>query len=360
MDKTFQTATVYILTHIGVIFFLYPDQLIGSVDDSHWIGILIGFLIHIAIVWSYMKGLGYFDRQNLIDILVGKFKWFAFIILLPAFIYLLGVFTLSARVYGELISLVFLSSTPLWAIMVLIVAATAYLAILGIEVILRTGILLLILTLPPILFVLVSSFQHVDWHYMFPLYDKSFRWSFLWSKSFIISLYAIGGNFLFLGLIQPEILYNQRKIRYVSFILLPILFIAVYVPLLTFGKSTLSTLMFPFLQVTDLVEVNWLMFERSSMFFMLSMLSLVFLFMSIKLWGAALMVQKVYPLPSWLVIPIIAAILFYLSVLIDDWNEAQTLLWWNTFFRFYSMFFIPALTLTLGLLHKRKGASSHG
>jgi hypothetical protein len=360
MVKSGQVAALYILIHIGVIFFLYPGNLLEAMESGHWVAVLVGFLVHILIVWGYMWGLGRFERGNVIDIYLRLGKWLASLIMLPVFFYLLVAVVIATRAYGEIITLLFLSSTPLWAIMALILAVSLFLAIQGIATILRASMLLLVLCLPPTLFVLVSSFQHVDWHYLLPFIDReSFSWSFLYGRPFLMSLFAVGGSFLFLGFLQPEIAFDQLKLRYASFAILPMLLIAIYVPLLTFGHSTASTFLFPFIMVTDIVEVNWLMFERTSLFFTLSMIAFALLFMSLTLWNAVYMIQRVVKIKPILVGAIICVLLYVVCVFIDDWEHLESLLWWNTLLRLYIMFVIPAGTIALAIRHRGKGAAPH-
>jgi magnesium-transporting ATPase (P-type) len=174
-----------------------------------------------------------------------------------------------------------------------------------------------------------------------------------------MSLFAVGGSFLFLGFLQPEIAYNQLKLRYASFAILPMLLVAIYVPLLTFGHSTASTFLFPFIMVTDIVEVNWLMFERTSLFFTLSMIAFALLFMSLTLWNAFYMVQRVVKIKPVLVGVTICFLTYVVSVFIDDWEHLERLLGWNTLLRLYIMFVIPAGTIALAIRHRGKGAAPH-
>ncbi|MHA6484774.1 GerAB/ArcD/ProY family transporter [Paenibacillus sp. strain BS8-2] len=360
MVKSGQVAVLYVLIHIGVIFFLYPSNLLVAMESGHWIAVFACFILHIAVVWSYMWGLGRFEKSNVIDIFMRWSKWATLLIMTPVFLYLIVVAIISTRAYSEIISLMFLSSTPLWAIMILILVVSTYLAIQGIGAIFRTGVLLLLLCVPPLLFVLVSSFQHVDWHYLVPLYDNTaFSWSFLFNRQFLMSLIVSGGCFLFLGFIQPTITFDQRKIRYASLLLFPLMLIAVYVPLLTFGHSSASTFLFPFIMVTDIVEVNWLMFERASLFFTLSMIALILLYLSVILWNAIYMVQRMMKVSSLIIAAVLCLLVYIACSYITDWDHLQQLLWWNTLLRLYIMLVIPAGTLVLGILHHRKGGIRH-
>ncbi|MDF2836516.1 MAG: hypothetical protein K0Q63_2156, partial [Paenibacillus sp.] len=45
MVKSWQVATLYILVHVGVIFYLYPSNLLETMESGHWVAVLVGFLI---------------------------------------------------------------------------------------------------------------------------------------------------------------------------------------------------------------------------------------------------------------------------------------------------------------------------
>ncbi|MDQ6419011.1 GerAB/ArcD/ProY family transporter [Paenibacillus sp. LHD-117] len=360
MVKTGQVVTMYILTHMGMIFFLYPTDIIESVDVGHWIAICFGYLLHVTIIWIYMKGLSCFDRRSVIDIFAGLGKPTAALLLVPVFLYLLMVLIITTRAYAEIITLIFLSDTPLWATIALMLTIATFMSMLGIEALLRTGILLFALCLPFALFVLAASFQHADWHYVVPAIDRdSASLSFVFSQSFLKSLFAFGGGFLFLGFVQPSVTYERRKIGWYSLILLPLFLISVYVPILTFGQNTASTFQFPFMMATDTVEINWLMFERTTMFFMLSMITFIMIFLALVMWKSTLLITSFFPVRPLYPILVMAGALFVICMQISDWWQVERLLGLNTFLRLYVMTVIPVATLLLGLRHKKKGALRH-
>lgn len=360
MDKSMQVAGMYFLSLIGLIFFFYPADMIESAESGHWIVVLAGFLIHCAVIWAYMKGLSCFDRLHVADIFSQVGKGFAIVMLAPVAVYLLASCIIAVRAYSEVIVLIFLSSTPLWATMVLMLAVSGYMAYLGEDALLRTGLLLICLALPLVLFVLAYSFQHADIRYILPLVDwRTFSFSFLWKTPFLKGLFAFGGHFLFLGFIQPEISYNRRKIWLATLLLLPLFLLSVYVPLLTFGRNTAVKLMFPFVMTTDTIEINWLMFDRISMFFMLGLLAFIFLFLALLMWSLTRLVRFAVPVPAAVVVSVIVAVVLLISLQISGRVMLERFLWWNTILRFYVMGVIPSVTLLLGILHTRKGRLRH-
>lgn len=355
MAKSAQVISVFIIGHMGLIFFFYPGLIIEGVESSHWLPVLTGFLFYFAIIAVYMKGLSYFDNRNVIQIFQQLGKPVAIILLLPLTVYLIGVSIVTFRAYSEVIRLIFLTSSPIWAILLLLIAISSYIAFLGVEAIFRTSILLVILGTPIVLFILVSAFQNVDWHYLFPLLDKEvITFSFLLKPAYIKSLLSFGGGFLFLGFIQPCLNYKSYKVLSAYFILLPMFLISVYVPILTFGRNTAVLFSFPFLETSETIEINWLMFERISMFFMICLISFVMLFLALLLWKTALIIRTAIPVKQGAILLPLTILVFSVSVLIPDWHKVDQLFWMNTILRVYVMLIIPVLILVLGIRHSKK------
>ncbi|WP_240159763.1 GerAB/ArcD/ProY family transporter [Paenibacillus aceris] len=236
MDKSISVMLIYILTHLGLIFFMYPEDIIASTNTAHWVAILIGIIVHFAVISIYMKGLSFFPRWDIIRIYLNAGKGVAIIFLLPITLYLMMVNILTVRAYSEIITIIFLSNTPLWSIMILLLLVSTYIASKGIETILRTGVLLGILFLPVVLIISFTSFQTIDWNYVFPLLDLDF--SFLKKPSYFQSFFAFTGGFLFLGFVQPYLMYQRKKIVLAAVALIPFFIFSVYLPILKFGEAT--------------------------------------------------------------------------------------------------------------------------
>lgn len=354
MDKSWQVVCIYLLTHMGLIFFLYPANIISSTDEAHWIPIFTGVLFHILVVCLYLKGLSFFPGKDIIQIYT-KAKagtLLKIFFLLPIFAYFMMAIIISIRAYSEIITIVFLSNTPLWAIMLLLLVITCYMAIKGVETIFRTGIVIAYLFLPLIIFVMVFSFQNVDWNYIYPVWNSDF--SFIKKQDFLNSFFAIGGGYLFLGFVQPYFSYQKKKIFLAIALVVPSFFLSVYVPILTYGQATSSTFFFPFVMTLDAINITWLMFDRVTIFFLLSLITFIMLFLSLVMWKAVRIAHTFIPVarPSFLVIFFTCSI-FITCLFIPNWSDVEMLFSWNTFLRFYVLITVPISLLCIGLLSKK-------
>ncbi|MFD2329649.1 GerAB/ArcD/ProY family transporter [Cohnella sp. GCM10020058] len=358
MDKSRQVVVIYLVTHFGLIFFLYPADIIASVSVGHWSAVLFGFAIHFTLIGIYLKGLSYFASQNVIDIFTGVSKVFAYIMLLPLALYFLSIMIIAIRAYAEIVSVIFLSETPIWTIMLLFLIVSTLVSLSGIEPLMRTGVLVALLFSPFLILVLILSFQNVDWRYALPVIDREVAsFSYLLKRPFLQSLFAFVGGFLFLGFIPAQIPFKGRKIVWFSLVLLPFFLLSVYVPILTFGENTASKFPFPFIMAVDTVDVSWLMFDRVTIFFMISLLCFVILFLALVMWTTLSLLKRGLPFIKVSVASVLLPILvFIVCMLVPNWSAIEQLLWWNTYLRLYAAIVIPLTTLTLGIVRHRRGA----
>jgi hypothetical protein len=338
---------------------MYPTDIIASTDEAYWIPITLSIIIHFIFVSIYMKGLSYFPRKNIITIYLSHGKIMAWIFLLPVAIYLIMTIIIAIRSYSEIITIVFLSNTPLWAIMLLLVLVATYLSSRGLDSILRSSLLLAILFLPLTLFVCFVSFQNVDWRYIFPLTTNDFR--FITKPSYLMSYFSIGGVFLFIGFIQPLFTYKPKKILYTALLLVPFWVISVYIPILTFGNSTVPHFYFPFVEAVDSIDINWLMFDRVTVFFLLSLITFIILFLSLVLWMFMQIITTCIPnfRPNYLLI-LISFISFVCCLFIPDWQDVEGLFLINSPFRFFCLLIVPPSLWILGIRSKRKEKLENG
>ncbi|CAM3716956.1 GerAB/ArcD/ProY family transporter [Cytobacillus oceanisediminis] len=354
-DKSLHVMLMYIISHLGLIFFMYPGNIISSTSQGHWLPILVGILIHFIFIFIYMKGLSYFPKKDIIRIYSEVGKGTAILFIVPVFLYFSMILLITVRAYSEIITIVFLSETPLWAIMLLMISISAYIASKGVEVIFRTGLLLAILFLPIIIFIFFTSFQNVDWRYAIP-FDANF--GFLTKRTYYEGFFAFSGGFLFLGFVQPYLSYKRKHVLWAAAFLIPFFIFSVYVPVLTFGQATSSTTFLPYVVAVDAININWLMFDRVTMFFLLSLISFIMLFLALVSWKAIRILSHYLPSirPVKLLIALSAAV-FFSCFLIPDWKDVEKLFWWNTFLRFYVLVAIPLSIFFFGLRMKGKDSN---
>jgi|GEM_PF-1023788 Spore germination protein. len=356
MSKNLQVSTTYIMTHLGLIFFLYPTDVIESTNEAHWVTVLFGFLFHLLIIFVYLKGLSYFQGQNIVHILMNKNKLAAWVVLLPVLLYLSWIIVLAVRAFAEVLSIAFLSNTPLWTLMLLLLIIPGFITFHGkIGGLLRLSVLFSFLFVLPVVFVMATSFQNVDWHYLFPLWTGHRSLIFLTHPSFYKSLFAYAGGFLLLGFLPSYAKFKPKAIYWGSLVLLPAYLISVYVPVLTLGEETASQLQFPYLFVVDTIAINWLMFDRINVFLLLSLVAFCMFFIAVTIWQILCIIRLgVKDISPNYLIPSIIMITFIICLCIPDWKTVDRLFQWNTALRIYVATVTPISIWTLGRLHAKK------
>ncbi|KWX69927.1 Spore germination protein [Paenibacillus jilunlii] len=352
MDRTWQITLMYFFIHLGLIFFLYPGDVISSTNDGHWLPVIIGFMVHLAAITVYMKGLSFIGRRDIISLYLEAGKGWPLLLLLPVTVYFLLIIIITLRYCAEMMTIVFLSNTPLWAIMLLFLLIAAFIAIKGIGTLLRTGVLTGMLCLPVILLFTAASFQNVDWRYIFPLADG---FAFFTDSDFYQSFFAFAGGFLFLGFLQPYFTYRKKNIFIAALVLLPFFLFSVYIPVLTFGQATASTFHFPFIAALDSINLSWLMFDRITIFFFLCLISFTMLFLTMVLWSTIRVISRCIPVikPSYLTFAL-PVLIFIACMAIPNWEDVKLLFEWNSYLRFYVVITIPLSTYFFGKRLQRK------
>ncbi|ANS74719.1 hypothetical protein AWM70_09050 [Paenibacillus yonginensis] len=361
MDKGLPLVVMYILTHLALIFFMYPTYIVSSTSTGHWLPVLCGYLIHILVLTAYLTGLGYFKNQDIVEILMSN-KIAAIFLLLPVTFYLILLAIVTTRAISEIITIVYLSRTPMWVIMCLFLVIAGFMANSGLKSLFRIGILLGILFAPIIFIVLISSFQNIDWRYLFPLVNKEmWSFSFLGNKSFHNGGFAFTGAFVFFGFIPKQIALKRKQILLSSLILLPVFLAAVYVPILTFGEATATQFQFPYITSLDTVESNWMMFDRITIFFLQSLIAFVMLYIGLVLWEAITILHRtVIKVKQNYILTALILFVFVVCLQITDWADVEKLFYWNTLLRTYIIIVLPAALLLLGIYRKRKFGQQKG
>lgn len=235
----------------------------------------------------------------------------------------------------------------------LILTISAYIASHGLESIFRTCFLIGILFLPLLTFVLLTAFQNADWRYVLPFFDVDF--SFVTKLSYQQSFFAFTGGYLFLGFVQPYFTFKRKAVIYAALALIPVFLLAVYIPIFTFGQATASTFLFPFVVAVDTLDIDWLMFDRVTVFFLLSVVTFIMLLTSTILWKTSRVLHQFAPrVKPFYLIMALTVVVFISCMFIPDWNDLGFLFKWNTYLRFYTLLSIPTAIYYFGYRLKRK------
>ncbi len=332
---------------------MYPANIISSVPNNNYlIAILLQVTIHVGMLYTFLIGLNYFPGQDLISISQSN-KWMKILFLLPIFVYLIMTYIISIMLYAQIITIIFLDKTPMFAVIILIVCTSSYLAALGIKTIFRTSIVVAILFVPIILLTLILTYENMDIHNVYPIISKDF--SFFMKKEYLNSFFAISGSFLFIGFINPSINFNKKKLLYNILIITPFYILAIYIPILFLGHNTAKLLVYPFVISLDTLDISWSMFERITIFFSLSLLTFNIIFIGLTLWQIITISQHYAKKINKYILIFFFSLLGVCSyILVPNWKRIQLFFNIDTGLRMYIIFVIPLILYFMGRITKKK------
>lgn len=329
--------------------------MISVETNAYWIPVTFMFVLEWIFVWVYLKGLSFFPGMDLAEVLIQTTgKWAAFIILIPFVFYLLTDVVLMSRNIAAMVTMIFLPITPLWALLSFI-AISIFCAMGGLPTILRSGMVFLVLFSPVLLFSFFSTVNYIDLHNALPITD--WRFKFLTDHRFYASMFAIS-PFLFLGVVQSYHLklFPKKWHGVLTFIGLLLLFqIAVYIPLLIFSKEAAVTFHFPFVLALDTVDLEWFLFDRITIFYIISVAIFSTTYGAMALWVVGTIVHTFCGYwRTHIYIAGFGLLNYVVTLLIPNfaWIERLTLL--EIPLRMYCIAGVPAIVLILGLAQRRK------
>ncbi|XEC92982.1 GerAB/ArcD/ProY family transporter [Paenibacillus tarimensis] len=355
MNKDWILAVTFITVHLSLILFGYPEMVFDVDRSGYWAPILAGFLLEFILLRIYLSGLSAFPGEDLIRIFKRYGIGTARFLLLPLTAYFLLSIVILIRSHAELLTIVLLPKTPIWAFMLMLVVIPLVTSAQRLTDILRATVTLTLLSFPFILFSLLSCFQNIEINYAFPLETDLFGWNL---KAFLSSLFAFHG-FLFIGLMASHwnlsMTRHRRKLYFALLALLPIFILSVYIPLMIFGPDAASKLHYPLTVSIDTVDYEWLMFRRITIFYIAASLAFIIIYLSILIWMTATIVSVLYISASrqtltWFV----TAAAFLTGLLFPDWETIDWFIWLDTPLRLYSIVFIPLMTWGIGIAARRR------
>lgn len=257
-----QLKALIISVVIGVGILSLPSDLAEAVENGGWLSIIIGGLLTIPIILIFNS----LNKMNL-----GK-TYFQYgkelvpspiftIILMVFLIYLLGILTSSVRIFGEVIKVFLLETTPIEIIIITMLFATAYLGRTEIEVIGRMALLIYPIILITVVGVVIFSIPGIDISNIFPLTNIKLRPLL---KSIPIAFFSYGGYEISLMIMgkaeKPE---ESLKTTIISiFYIIFIYLIFFFTTLAQFGIYELKRQIWPSIVLTREISFPGLFIEN--------------------------------------------------------------------------------------------------
>ncbi|MDQ0271847.1 GerAB/ArcD/ProY family transporter [Cytobacillus purgationiresistens] len=351
--NTMYIIVTLLLSHIGLVSLFFPSLVVDTVDQGHWLVILLWSSLSYLIFYFYVFGLKKTAPHSIIETFSQRGKSWLYIGLLPLFFFQLILVVLSLRTYSEFTANLLLSETPVPMAMAVFLIPSLYIACGSFESILRTGFLISIIVSPIIFIILLFSLQNTHWTNIMPLSPPGL--DAIFDKSFIDGLFIQAPVFTYLGFIPSKIKYNSGAVFYFGLLGILFAFIAVYIPLAIYSQEAISLFLFPFPAALDTVHIEWSVFERLSVVFCLILIIFAVLFLAMTLLTIRLLYQafvKAQTTHSIIFLIIVSICLYIFAYLLVNWNQVERAVTWSTPLRIYTFVSIPLALYWLGIRRK--------
>jgi hypothetical protein len=348
------TAPIFfIAAHCAIMFTAYPRSLLASTRYGHWEPACINMLIELMLLLLLLLGLRNARGMDYADLFLPLGKWVSSAFLLPLVIFITMIPILSIRFFAELMIIVFIASSPLYAILALLCILVLLGASIGPQGMMRASTLLTIINIPILFFALIACIMtNAKFVKIFPLVNLSM--DFLVDGKLFTTLFSIC-PFLFLGMLPP-ICKVQIKPILLSLIPIALLYIlVVYIPISVYGLNAAKILSFPLMTSLDSVNISWTIFNRISLFYAVALLAFVMTLSTFSLWSSAHIIRKM--MPAWrenYVRMVLIVIIYMASLLIPSWDMYINIFTTDTWFRLLIYTIIPVSVFVRGAFLARQ------
>ncbi|SDX50407.1 GerAB/ArcD/ProY family transporter [Paenibacillus sp. CF384] len=341
------------VTHCSIIFLLFPKAMLRTTMHGHWEPSLLNMLIELILLLFLLRGISKAGEMDYADLFLPLGRFASSLLLLPLILYLLLIGIMGTRGFVELMQIVFVIRSPLYALLLFLCFITYVGSSIGPRGILRASTLLSLLYLPAIFFALLGCMKNSRLQNLFPIMNTSF--DFMQQGKFLVPLFSIC-PFLLLGMLPPVI---KVKIKPILLTMVPITIVyvaIVYVPILVYGVNAASLMNYPLVTSIDSVNITWTLFNRIAIFYAVALLAFVMLTTSFVLWSSAVLVRKM--VPAWkesYIRPFLCLFIFVVAIWIPNWNTYVDIYTRDIWFRLFVFVVIPIAVYIRGGYVQRGG-----
>lgn len=327
----------FLVTNIGVMFLLYPSLILDTVDNGHWLIVLIHGLSHIALFGMLLFGVSKLKEPNILKNLPKKRWAVSLTLLVPISLFIIGTVIIAIRTYAEFTTVLFLNQTPMFYVMVIFITTAGYIGLGSMESIFRTTFLIAATSSYVIVVIFILSFFNAEWYNFFPAKVSNF--DFLLEMPFITGFLILSPTFLFIAFLPKGKKFNYKTVFWFSWFLILFIFMAAYSPMLVFGNEIARNFTFPYIEMLATVDIDWSIFETLTSLFGLSLLIYATLFLGMLLHILRMLYQNIFhtsKLHASIAMVIIVIFITAVANMISTWEQVQSHIIWIVPLRFYT------------------------
>ncbi len=257
-----QLKALIISIVIGIGVLSLPSDLAEIVENGGWLSIILGGILTIPIILvinnlnqSY-PGKIYFEfGKEIVPPFIFNLISIVFLI------YLISILTFSVRIFGEVIKVFLLETTPIEIIIIAMIFVTSYLGRCEIEVIGRMALIIYPIILLTVIGVAIFSLPGIDFSNIFPLANIKLKPML---RSIPIAFFAYGGYEIAL-ITMGNVEKPKESLKYSIYAIVDIVIIYLlffFITLSQFGINELKRQIWPSLVLTREIGFPGLFIEN--------------------------------------------------------------------------------------------------
>lgn len=343
----------------GTSFFLYPYFIIQSTSRSYWLPVVAWFLLGLAGAWIFTRMLAKKPGSDAYAVSKQEFGRIGILLFhLPLMAFAWNTIVLMIRAHAEIISMTMLHATPQWFLNAFLFVSL-FLASGGFKSIVRTAGVFTIVSVPLSIGLTIVGLSDIQ-----PGLGRPWlrcNRDFLHSPTFYAASYMWAGfvYFAVCGKYTKKPGQLWKAYAAAAAIFLPLIFSAVYLPILTFGPELSKSLTFPYISKMDSISKYGLVFENLTAIFISVSILYVILTVAMMINCLGVGVQALFPKWQRKWVYVCIGILTYgTALVIPSWHWIERAVVWDTPLRLYVMFIFPLAVLLKSRIREGKSRES--
>lgn len=357
-----QMIFILVLTMVGTGILTLPRDLAEAVPHDHWLVLLAGGGAAIASTFIHGNIIKLQPREQFFDVLSHGFtRPVAYVLGAIYMLYFLTFCALVTRVFGEVMKAFLFKNTPIEVINVSFLAASVYLGRKGIEVLGRVLEFLIPLLILFIVFIFGLSFIRSDLYNLLPTFQISFN-EFI--KGIPTTILSFAGYEILL-VFGPYLKKPKDATKgYIAVVSVLIFYLLITTATLAqFGPLQVKRLLWPTLDLFDIIETPGLFIENVQVIVMTLWVLTAFTTASPFHLGATIMLKSLTKSKdqAYLSAPLLP-IIYFVSIIPESVSETYEFLKACTRYGTTALVFVVPLLLLISLLIQdkmKKGARSN-
>lgn len=298
--------------------FVIFTPLVKDTNNDGWISIILCGILMIISSFFIAKVCEKFCGQSLVEILEKIFnKPISVIVNIIFLIKYIACCALGLRIFSSVISNILFVNTQIEIIIVIMLAISLLLFIIGYEKRARLSEIIFPVIFIPLILIMLTLFKEVEFSNLLPVFTAPIK-NILWQAYVVICIFMSIDTMLFVN-----IYIKEKKGIFSTMIKAVIKTTSLYIILFIFMIASLTSEemkehIWPIIQLLKYVNIPGILIERQELLFVIFWVNSMFFTFSNYIFCQNIIIERIFKVKRGLIIPIILCIVIYFTSLIPS------------------------------------------